>query len=124
MTQPVGAGAIPAIDVSETASRLESGGSDGPILVDVREDDELRAARVAGAIHVPMSSFADRYAELPQNRPLLVMCATGGRSSAATAFLLRNGWTDVVNVKGGITAWQQAGMPIRTGPIEPGEGDL
>lgn len=121
MTQP--AGAIPAIDVNETASRLESGGSDGPILVDVREDDELRAARVAGAIHLPMSSFADRYAELPQNRPLLVMCATGGRSSAATAFLLRNGWSDVVNVEGGITAWQRAGMPVRKGPIEPGEGD-
>jgi rhodanese-related sulfurtransferase len=121
MTQP--ASAIPAIDVSETASRLESGGPDGPILVDVREDDELRAARVAGAVHLPMSSFANRYAELPQNRPLLVMCATGGRSSAATAFLLRNGWTDVVNVEGGITAWQRAGMPVRKGPIEPGEGD-
>jgi rhodanese-related sulfurtransferase len=124
MTQPAGARAIPAIDVSETASRLESGGSDGPILVDVREDDELRAARVAGAIHVPMSSFADRYTELPRNRPLLVMCATGGRSSAATAFLLRNGWTDVANVEGGITAWQRAGMPVRKGPIEPGEGTL
>jgi len=122
MTQP--AGTIPAIDVTETASRFEQGGSAGPLLVDVREPDELRAARVAGAIHVPMSSFAERHAELPQDRPLLVMCASGGRSSAATAFLLRNGWTDVVNVAGGITAWQRAGLPVKTGPIEPGEGEL
>jgi rhodanese-related sulfurtransferase len=122
MTQPPGT--IPAIDVNETASRLEASGSDGPILVDVREDEELRTARVAGAVHLPMSSFAERFGELPRDRPLLVMCASGGRSSAATSFLLRNGWDDVVNVDGGITAWQRAGMPIKTGPIEPGEGEL
>ena len=57
---------------------------------------------------MPMSTFAERHAELPKDRPLLVMCAGGTRSAAATGFLLRSGWTDVANVDGGITAWQRA----------------
>jgi rhodanese-related sulfurtransferase len=122
MTQPPAG--IPAIDVAETSARLGSDSEPRPLLVDVREPDELQAVRVEGAVHVPMSSFAERYGELPRDRPLLVMCASGGRSSAATGFLLRNGWTDVHNVEGGITAWQRAGLPVRRGPLEPGEGEL
>lgn len=115
---------IPAIDVEETSARLGGTGEPSPLLVDVREPDELQAVRVAGAVHLPMSSFAERHAELPQDRPLLVMCASGSRSAAATAFLLRNGWTDVQNVAGGITAWQRAGLPVKSGRLEPGEGEL
>jgi rhodanese-related sulfurtransferase len=71
-----------------------------------------------------MSVFAARFGELPKDRPLLVMCAAGSRSAAATAHLLRNGYTDVVNVAGGITDWERAGLPVRRGPVSPGEGDL
>ena len=122
MTQP--GGTIPAIDVAETAARLASGAEATPILLDVREPDELRAARVEGAVHLPVSSFTARYGELPRDRTILVMCATGNRSAAVTSFLLRNGWTDVHNVEGGITAWQRTGLPVKRGPIEPGEGEL
>jgi rhodanese-related sulfurtransferase len=45
----------------------------------------------------------------------MIMCATGVRSTAVTAYLLRNGWNDVVNVDGGITAWQRAGLPVERG---------
>ena len=122
MTQP--AGAIPGIDVSAAASQLQtSGEADGrPLLLDVREPNELVEARVEGAAHYPMSTFAERYTELPRDRPLLVMCATGGRSAAVTAFLQRSGWTDVHNVEGGISAWQRAGLPVKRGRLEPGEG--
>jgi rhodanese-related sulfurtransferase len=128
MTQP--AGTIPAIAVTEAATRLEpasgAGGADGagPILVDVREPNELADVRVHGAAHFPMSTFAARFNDLPKDRPLLLLCASGSRSAAATAFLIRNGWTDVVNVMGGIGAWQRAGLPVRHGPIEPGEGGI
>lgn len=121
MTQP--GGTIPAIDVAEAAERLRSSDAPdaAPVLVDVREDDELVQAHVEGATHVPMSAFVERHGELPRDRPLFVMCASGSRSAAATAFLLRNGWTDVVNVEGGITAWQRAGLPVRRGaPESPG----
>jgi rhodanese-related sulfurtransferase len=122
MNQP--ARAIPSVDVAETAARLDGGAPDRPLLLDVREPDELRAARVEGAAHLPMSSFAQRYGDLPRDRQILVICASGNRSAAVTAFLMRNGWNDVHNVAGGITAWQRAGLPVKRGPIEPGEGDL
>ena len=122
MNQP--GGAIPTVGVAETAERARAPEDERPLLVDVRETDERVAARVDGAVHLPMSSFASRYNELPRNRSILVMCASGARSSAATAFLLRNGWTDVSNVEGGITAWQRAGLPVKSGPIADGEGEL
>ena len=123
MTQPPGA--IPVVDVIEASARLgDAGGASAPLLVDVREPTEFRDVRVEGAALVPMSAFAARHAELPKDRPLLMMCAAGSRSAAAAAFLLRSGWTDVANVDGGIVAWQRAGLPVRRGEPEPGEGDL
>lgn len=122
MSQPPGA--IPAVDVTEAAERLTHDDATKPLLIDVREPDEFRDARVEGAALFPMSTFALKYAELPKDRPLLIMCASGNRSSAATAFLLRGGWTDVANVAGGITAWLQRGLPVRRGEPDAGEGDL
>jgi rhodanese-related sulfurtransferase len=48
----------------------------------------------------------------------------GSRSAAVTGLLTRNGRSDVVNVAGGMDAWERAGLPVRKGPIDPGEGDL
>lgn len=121
MTHP---GAIPGIDVTETAARLDGGGPEAPLLLDVREPGELQGARVEGAVHLPISVFQQRYTELPQDRQILVMCASGNRSAAVTAFLLRNGWTDVHNVEGGISAWRRSGFAVKSGPIEPGEGEF
>jgi rhodanese-related sulfurtransferase len=71
-----------------------------------------------------MSAFQGRVGELPSDRPVMVVCKTGVRSAAVTAFLLRAGRSDVVNVRGGMDAWQRSGLPTRSGPPEPGEGDL
>lgn len=122
MTQP--ASNLPSIDVAEAARRTTGTDATGPLVVDVREMSEFVAMRIPGAALMPMSSFAERHVELPRDRQLLVLCASGNRSAAATAFLLRSGWTDVVNVAGGITDWNRAGLPVRSGPSEPGEGDL
>ena len=73
---------------------------------------------------VPMSTFAARVGELPTDRPLLMICHLGGRSAAAAGFLIRSGRTDVVNVAGGMDAWERAGLPVRRGTPDPGEGDL
>jgi rhodanese-related sulfurtransferase len=112
-TQP---GGVPNINATDAAARLASSDdANGPLLVDVREDDELAVVRVADAVHVPTSAFAERAHELPKDRPLMIMCATGVRSTAVTGYLLRSGWNDVVNVDGGITAWQRAGLPVERG---------
>jgi rhodanese-related sulfurtransferase len=117
-------GPVRSIDVAEAARRLGASGDGGPILVDVREAYEFRVVRVPGAALLPMSTFTDRYQELPKDRPLLVMCAAGRRSLVITEFLGRNGYTDAVNVTGGIDAWRQAGLPVSETLPGPDEGRL
>jgi len=115
---------IPTIDVQE-ADRRRREGDPAPLIVDVREPNEFAAVRLEeGVALLPLSQFQQRWAELPRDRPLLMMCAAGSRSAAATAHLVRNGYTDVANVAGGITEWEKTGLPVRRGPVAAGEGDL
>jgi rhodanese-related sulfurtransferase len=116
-------GGIPTIDVRE-ADRRRRESTPRPLTVDVREMNEFEALRLDDVVLLPMSSFAERFGELPKDRPLLVMCAAGSRSAAATAYLLRSGYTDVTNVAGGITEWHNSGLPVRSGPVGPREGEL
>jgi rhodanese-related sulfurtransferase len=100
---------IPQILTSELAARVPNA-----ILIDVREDDEYAAARVTGSLHIPMSAFVERIAEVPKDETVYIMCAAGVRSAQVTAFLSQQGY-DAVNVDGGLTAWQQAGLPVERG---------
>jgi rhodanese-related sulfurtransferase len=113
----------PSVDVIEANRRLTSA-TPAPLLVDVREPYEFANVRVAGAALMPMSTFAAQFRELPADRPLLVMCAVGGRSAVATAHLLATGYPDVLNVAGGIVDWERAGLPVRRGTPTADEGAL
>jgi rhodanese-related sulfurtransferase len=75
------------------------------VLLDVREHDELEAAAVADALHIPMREIPGRIEELDRTLPLVVMCHSGGRSRRVTEFLLSNGFLNVFNLRGGIDAW-------------------
>ena len=94
------------------------------VLLDVREHDEFATVRIDGSLFIPMSQLGPRLGEVPRDRPVLVLCAAGSRSASVTGELLSAGWTDVGNVAGGITAWERMGLPVRRGPVEPGEGEL
>ena len=83
-------------------------------IIDVREPDEVAQARVDGAVHIPLSSLVERLDEVPRDRTVYVMCHAGGRSAQATQFLEAKG-VDAVNIKGGITAWYRAGLPVTMG---------
>ncbi|MFN8519344.1 MAG: rhodanese-like domain-containing protein [Chloroflexota bacterium] len=89
MTQPT-----PTITTTEANERLASGDQPAPLLVDVREASEFGVIRVPGAVLLPLSTLATRFEELPHDRPLLLMCAVGGRSARATDFLVANGYPD------------------------------
>jgi rhodanese-related sulfurtransferase len=115
---------IPTIDVREAAAVGDASGPSAPLLVDVRERREFLELRAPGAVLYPTSSFLLRFEELPRDRPLHVICNSGSRSAAVTAWLLRNGWSDVHDVGGGMAAWVRAGLQVRRGPLAPGEGDL
>lgn len=81
-------------------------------LVDVRNQSEYQQAHLAGAVHIPLGYLADRVAELPADRPIVVHCQSGSRSSIAASLLERLGRRDVANLTGGLLAWQSAGLPI------------
>jgi rhodanese-related sulfurtransferase len=100
---------IPQIPASELAARGSTA-----VLIDVREDDEYAAARIAGSLHIPMSSFVQRIAEVPKDETVYIICAAGVRSAQVAAYLGQQGY-DAVNVDGGLTAWQQAGLPVEHG---------
>jgi rhodanese-related sulfurtransferase len=121
-TQRVGPGGIPT--VSAAAAMERQGGQPPALLVDVREMNEFVELRVEGAALMPLSEFGWRFEELTRDRPLLMLCRSGARSSRATAFLLQQGYQDVANIDGGMIAWKGAGLPTRSGPLDPGEGDL
>ena len=113
---------IPTIDVTEADRRLREDPA-GPVLLDVREPNEFVEVRAPGAVLLPTSVFMARIGELPLDRPLLVVCHVGGRSAAVVSYLIRAGRADVVNVAGGMDAWARAGLPVRRGALEPGEGE-
>ena len=114
---------IDSIDVMEAERRLREDPA-GPLLVDVREQHEFDEVRAPGAVLLPMSTLVTRIGELPTDRPLMIVCHSGHRSSAVTGFLARSGRSDVVNVSGGMDAWERKGLPVKRGTPAPGEGEL
>jgi rhodanese-related sulfurtransferase len=88
--------------------------------VDVREADEWAAGRAPNAVHIPMSEFAARLHELPEDEePLYVVCRSGGRSARVVAYLVAQGYP-AANVVGGMQAWARAGRPlVSDGPGKP-----
>jgi rhodanese-related sulfurtransferase len=97
---------VPELTPTEFCARWPAaGGESGATLLDVREHDELEAASVAGALHIPMREIPGRLAELDRATPLVVMCHSGGRSRRVAEYLLANGFNDVFNLRGGIDAW-------------------
>jgi len=76
-----------------------------PAILDVREDWEVETASIDGAIVIPLGALMRRVGEVPRDRPLAVMCHHGGRSAQATAWLRSQGFTNAMNLSGGIDAW-------------------
>ena len=83
------------------------------LVLDVREPGEYGSGHILGAKNVPLSRLADG-GELAKRkeRPLIVYCEGGERASKAVAALRKQGHTRVVNLTGGLKAWQQAGLPV------------
>jgi glyoxylase-like metal-dependent hydrolase (beta-lactamase superfamily II)/rhodanese-related sulfurtransferase len=95
------------------ADRVAAAAGDrAPVMVDVRAPGERQQKRIAGSIGIPLSQLGARLSELPSNRPLLVYCAGGYRSSIAASLLQRHGFDQVSEIAGGITAWAAGNLPV------------
>ena len=75
------------------------------MVVDVRNTGELIAGAIPGSIHIPLAQLPHRLEEIPTDRPVVVHCAGGYRSSVAASLLRKQGWTDVSDLLGGYSAW-------------------
>ncbi|MBB6146218.1 adenylyltransferase/sulfurtransferase [Silvibacterium bohemicum] len=93
---------IPQISAKELKQKLDA--KDGVFVLDVREPHEYQIANF-GAKLIPLGELPARFAELDKNAEIVVHCKTGGRSQRASEFLAQNGFKNVHNLAGGITAW-------------------
>ena len=78
---------------------------DEVLLLDIREPHELEVARLPNVLHIPMNDVPERAAELPRDKEIVIMCHHGRRSGRLCSYLMEQGFTNVVNLRGGIDAY-------------------
>lgn len=114
MAEPV----RPPVSVEPAEGRRRA--EDGAIVLDVRNADEWDAGHVEGSTWIPMAEVQTRRDEIPTDRPIVVVCATGSRSARVTQALTVWGCAEAVNLAGGLVAWEAAGLPIVRDDGSPG----
>lgn len=130
----IAGGAVPAVAAAQTFSQLHSSlkgrvpettvdalarareTQPAPLLVDVRELEEVKAGKVPGAVHIPRGFLELRIEDAVPDRdaPLVLYCAGGTRSLFAADTLRRMGYSRVASLAGGFGAWRDAGQPVET----------
>ena len=104
---------VPSVTVPEVAVDA--------YVLDVREPDEWAAGHAPGAHHLPMMDVPARLTEIPNDREVVVVCRSGGRSGQVVSYLLGNGWENVRNLDGGMLNWAAAGRPLTCEDGQPAQ---
>lgn len=103
---------VETMQPADLARRLEE--PNPPLVVDVRTPEEYAGdGHIAGSRLLPLSTLLQRRNELPPDRPIVFVCRSGSRSHVACEQLARLGFTNTINLAGGMLAWRQAGLPGR-----------
>ena len=100
------------LSVDELATQLGSDAATRPLVIDVRQREEFDSGHLPGAIHLMAGDLPDRLGELPDGRPVAVICASGFRASIGASLLRASGRDEVSWVAEGTPAWEAAGYPI------------
>jgi hydroxyacylglutathione hydrolase len=85
-----------------------------PVAIDVRAPREREQKRIAGSVGIPLNHLGENLPKLAKDRPVLVYCAGGYRSSIAASLLKRGGFVRVNEIAGGIAGWEAAKLPVET----------
>ena len=101
---------IPEISPQELKNELES--ESAPLLLDVREANELEISRLDLDFHIPVAELMIRYRELDPAKDYVVICRVGQRSRWATQFLLEKGFRSVRNLETGMNGWALTVDPL------------
>lgn len=97
---------ITALTVHE---QLREGSS--PCVLDVRAPGEREQSCIPESLHIPLPQLLHRLDDLPRDRPVIVNCAGGYHSAVASSLLILHGFERVMDLVGGISAWEAAGLP-------------
>lgn len=82
------------------------------MLIDVRSPEEFAGEHIAGAINIPVQALQQRLNDVPQDRPVVLICRSGNRTKMAAQILTRAGYTNIYDL-GGLMQWKAAGMAVR-----------
>jgi len=96
------------------AEELE--GADAPLVLDIRNPREWATKHIGGSVNIPLNHLQERMAEIPRNRRIAVHCAGGYRSSIAASILHQYGITNLIEMAGGLAAWEAAKLPVVSEP--------
>jgi rhodanese-related sulfurtransferase len=104
-------GTVPQATVDEVRGMIED--SETVYLLDTRAGEEYRVSRLEGARHVDFETFSpDEVSDIPEDGRIVVYCAVGYRSERVGEKLLEEGYSRVLNMRGGIFAWVNNGFPV------------
>lgn len=98
------------LTVQELKKRLDRG--DNLVLLDVRDKDEWDDGHIEDAFNIYFGNLEDRLDEVPEDLPIAVICDVGNRGSLGASILRREGYGEVYNVLGGMSAWKKAGYNV------------
>jgi rhodanese-related sulfurtransferase/glyoxylase-like metal-dependent hydrolase (beta-lactamase superfamily II) len=102
----------PTKRVSAPMVAEELASADPPLLLDIRNPREWATKHIAGSVNVPLNHLQERIAEIPRDRRIAVHCAGGYRSSIAAGILHQYGITNLIEMAGGLAAWEAAKLPV------------
>jgi len=102
----------PTERVSAPMVAEELAGADAPLVLDIRNPREWATKHIGGSVNIPLNHLQERMAEIPRNRRIAVHCAGGYRSSIAASILHQYGITNLIEMAGGLAAWEAAKLPV------------
>jgi rhodanese-related sulfurtransferase len=103
---------LPSLNALELNEKLKNG--EQAVVIDVRQPEEYREGHIAGSKLIPLGELNKRMKELPKNKEIICVCASGSRSRSATKFLIDAGYS-AFDMNGGMYMWQYAKLPVKKG---------
>jgi hydroxyacylglutathione hydrolase len=108
---PCSFSSFPMMEIEELAKQQPQ--FESLYVLDVRTLEEWHAGHIPGAHHLELHHFEKAINQLPADRSIALLCRSGQRASLAASLLQKYGFSSVMNVRGGMQAWKQAGFPIK-----------
>jgi len=99
------------VSTAQLQAMLSQGG-EAVFLLDVRTSGEWARGRIPGSVHIPMDEIPRRLQEIPRDKKIVAVCASGARSEAVARYLDQQGFPWVANYRDGVFGWSRSGLEL------------